>query len=82
MNDDDDCVSTLINKMEKMKEKTELLLKNCQEYLDLWTIEENIMSHQQKIEDLYALNVNFGELHELVMQRDEKINSIVKHQIK
>ena len=79
---DDDCVSTLINKMEKMKEKTELLLKNCQEYLDLWTIEENIMSHQQKIEDLYVLNVNFGELHELVMQRDEKINSIVKHQIK
>lgn len=52
-----------------------------QEFVELWKIEEAILIHQGKNEDYEFFDGSYKELHELVMNREEKINFIIKHVI-
>lgn len=79
MDDENDCVSILLSNVNEICQKTKSLLNYDQEFFDLWTIEEKIMINQQKKENLFILDRSFNELHELVMQREEIMKSILNH---
>ncbi len=77
--EEDNCINELLQKISNIGEKSKLLLEKNQDYFDLWKIEEQIIMRQQSTQRFCISCQDISELHELIMEREEKIKSIVNN---